>query len=43
MARAGRLDVPYVTGVLTEYLGPGGERIRELHAVVDEIGRPAQS
>jgi hypothetical protein len=43
MLRAGRLNVPYVTGVLTQYLGPGDERIRELHAVVDEIARPATS
>ncbi len=39
MLRAGRLDVPYVTGVLSEYLGPGDERIRELHAVREEIAQ----
>ena len=31
MLRAGRLDLPYVTGVLAEYLGPGDERIHALH------------
>ncbi len=39
MLRAGRLDVPYVTGVLTEYLGPDDERIRELVAIRDEVVR----
>jgi hypothetical protein len=43
MLRAGHLEVPYVTGVLTEYLGPGDERIRELHAIADEITGLAQS
>ncbi len=37
MLRAGRLDVPYVVGVLAEYLGPDDERVRELLAVRDEI------
>jgi hypothetical protein len=37
MLRAGRLDVPYVSGILSEYLGPDDERIRELHAVRDEV------
>jgi hypothetical protein len=36
MLRAGRLDIPYVTGILTEYLGPDDERIRELLAIRDE-------
>ncbi|MGA3148915.1 MAG: hypothetical protein ABSF33_15780 [Acidimicrobiales bacterium] len=40
MLRAGRLDVPYVTGVLTQYLGPDDERIRELLAIGDEIVGP---
>ncbi len=39
MLRARRLDVPYVTGVLTEYLGPDDERIRELLAIRDEVVR----
>jgi hypothetical protein len=39
MIRAGRLDVPYVTGILSEYLGPGDERIRQLHTIRDEIVR----
>jgi hypothetical protein len=39
MIRAGRLDVPYVTGVLSDYLGPDDERIRELLAIRDEIAR----
>jgi hypothetical protein len=37
MLRAARLDVPYVIGVLTEFLGPGDERIRELLAIRDEV------
>jgi hypothetical protein len=37
MLRADRLDVAYVTGVLAEYLGPDDERLRELHALRDEI------
>jgi hypothetical protein len=43
MLRGGRLDVPYVTGVLTQYLGPGDERIRQLHAILDELTGPAES
>jgi hypothetical protein len=39
MFRAGRLDLPYVTGVLTEYLGPGDERIHQLYTVRDEAAR----
>jgi hypothetical protein len=39
MLRAGWLDVPYVTGILSDYLGPGDERIRELLAIRDEIVR----
>jgi hypothetical protein len=40
MLRAGQLDVDYVTGVLSEYLGPTDERIRQLHAVRDETSHP---
>jgi hypothetical protein len=40
MLRAGRLDVPYVTGVLAEYLGPDDERIHELHSIRDEVAGP---
>jgi hypothetical protein len=43
MLQAGRLDLPYVTGVLTEYLGPGDERILQLHAIRDEAIRPVDS
>jgi hypothetical protein len=39
MLRAGRLDVAYVTGILSEYLGPDDERIRELLAIRDELRR----
>ncbi len=39
MLRAGRLDVPYVTGILSEYLGPTDGRVVELHAVRDEVLR----
>ncbi len=39
MLRAGCLDVRYVTGVLSEYLGPADERIRQLHAIRDETVR----
>jgi hypothetical protein len=42
MLRAGRLDVPYVAGVLSEYLGPEDDRIRELHAIRDEINRASK-
>jgi hypothetical protein len=37
MLRADRLDVPYVIGILNEYLGPDDERIRELLTIRDEI------
>ena len=37
MLRAGRLDVPYVVGLLSEYLGPDDERIRELVTIRDEV------
>jgi hypothetical protein len=43
MLRAGWLDVPYVSGILSEYLGPDDERIRELHAIRDEILRSSDS
>jgi hypothetical protein len=39
MLRAGRLDVAYVTGILSEYLGPDDERIRELLAIRHELLR----
>jgi hypothetical protein len=39
MVQAGRLDVSYVTGILSDYLGPDDERIRELLAIRDEITR----
>ena len=39
MLRAGRLDVPYVVGILSEYLGPDDERIRELLAIREESDR----
>jgi hypothetical protein len=32
-----------VTGILSEYLGPDDERIRELHAIRDETVRPSDS
>jgi hypothetical protein len=37
MLRADRLDVPYVTGVLVEYLGPHDDRVSELLSVSDEV------
>jgi hypothetical protein len=43
MLRAGRLDVPYVAGLLTEYLGADDERIRELLAIRDEVADPTVS
>jgi hypothetical protein len=43
MVRAGRLDVPYVAGLLTEYVGADDERIRELLAIRDEVTGPAAS
>ncbi len=43
MLRAGRLDLPYVTGVLAEYLGPGDERILALHTIRDETSRSVDS
>ncbi len=43
MVRAGRLDVPYVVGILTEYLGPEDERIRELITIRDEVAGPSGS
>jgi nucleotidyltransferase AbiEii toxin of type IV toxin-antitoxin system len=43
MLRAGRLDVPYVTGILSDYLGPDDERIRQLHAIRDETARPSDA
>jgi len=35
--RAGRLDVPYVVGLLSGFLDPDDERIRELVAIREEI------
>jgi hypothetical protein len=43
MLRAGWLDVPYVSGILSDYLGPDDERIRELHAIRDEVFRSSES
>ncbi len=43
MLRAGRLDVPYVIGLLSEYLGPDDERIRELVTIRDEVAGPSAS
>ena len=43
MLRAGWLDVPYVNGILSEYLGPVDERIREPYAIRDEVLRPSRS
>ena len=43
MLRAGRLDVPYITGILSEYFRPDDERIRELHAIRDEVLRLSDS
>jgi hypothetical protein len=38
MLRADRLDVPYVIGILSTYLGPNDARISELIATHAEIG-----
>jgi len=43
MLRAGRLDVPYVAGLLTDYLGADDERIRELLAIRDEVAGSSDS
>ena len=43
MIRANRLDVPYVAGMLTEYLGADHERIGELLAIRDEVGGQSSS
>jgi hypothetical protein len=43
MLRADRLDVPYVVGLLNEYLGPDDERIRELMTIRDELAGPSDS
>ena len=43
MLRADRLDVPYVVGLLSEYLGPDDERIRELLTIHDEVAGPSVS
>ena len=43
MLRAGWLDVPYVSGILSAYLGPNDERIRELHAIRDEVLHSSES
>ena len=37
MLRAGRLDVPYVIGALSEYLAPDDERLRQLVVIRDEV------
>jgi hypothetical protein len=41
MVRAGRIDFPYVTGILSQYLGPDDERIRELLTIRDEYAGPS--
>jgi hypothetical protein len=41
--RTGRLDVPYVVVLLSEYLGPDDRRIRELVAIRDEIAGGTES
>ena len=41
MVRADRLDVPYVVGLLVEYLGADDERIRELLTIRDELAGQA--
>ncbi len=43
MVRADRLDVPYVVGLLVEYLGADDERIRELLARSRRTRRPSGS
>jgi Nucleotidyl transferase AbiEii toxin, Type IV TA system len=43
MLRAGWLDVSYVSGILSAYLGPDDERIRELHAIRDEVRRSLET
>ncbi len=43
MLRAGCLDLPYVTGVLVEYLGPDDDRIQQLRTIRDETARPVDS
>lgn len=43
MLRAGCLDIPYVTGILSEYLGPDDERIRQLHTIRDETVSSSES
>ena len=43
MLRADQLDVPYVVGLLTEYLGADDERIRELLTIRDELAGPMTS
>jgi hypothetical protein len=43
MLRAGRLDVPYVIGVLSGYLESDDERIRQLLTIRDEIVRLSDS
>jgi len=43
MLRAGRLDIPYVAGLLTEYLGADDERIRQLLAIRDEVAGSSDS
>jgi hypothetical protein len=43
MLRTGHIDVPYITGVLTDYLGPDDERVRQLHVIRDEHTGPVDS
>jgi hypothetical protein len=37
--RAGWLDVPSLSGILTDYLGPDEDRIHELHTIRDDVLR----
>ena len=43
MLRADRLDVPYVVGVLSGYIEPHDERIRQFLTIRDEVGRRSDS
>ena len=43
MLRTGRLDVPYVIGLLSEYLGPDDERVQEMLTIRDEVAEPSDS
>jgi hypothetical protein len=43
MLRAGSLDLPYVSGILGDCLGPDDARIGDLHAIRDEVLRSSDS